>query len=53
VLLITFGFRSLIPELGKLHAALTVGCVCMTIAFTAWYFLTETYGKDLDYSEVL
>jgi putative MFS transporter len=53
VVLITYSFRSLIPAWGRLDSALIVGCVCMTVAFVAWYFLRETYGRDLNYTEVL
>lgn len=53
VLLITASFRGLLPEFGRLNSALIVGCGCMAIAFAAWYFLSETYGKDLDYLEQL
>ena len=51
LVLITASFRGLMPEFGRLNAALIVGCGCMVIAFAAWYFLSETYGKDLDYLE--
>lgn len=51
VVLITASFRYLIPEVGRLNAALFVGLGCMAIAFTAWYFLRETFGRELNYTE--
>ena len=37
--------------MGLQKAALIVGATVMAIAFVGWYFLHETYGKDLDYVE--
>ncbi|MBU3740767.1 MAG: MFS transporter [Candidatus Kapabacteria bacterium] len=37
--------------MGLQKAALVVGAVVMSLAFLGWYFLHETYGKELDYVE--
>lgn len=37
--------------MGLQKAALIVGAVVMTLALVGWYFMHETYGKDLDYVE--
>ena len=37
--------------MGLQKAALVVGAVVMSMALVGWYFLHETYGKDLDYVE--
>lgn len=36
---------------GLQTSALIVGAVVMALAFLGWYYLSETYGKDLDYVE--
>lgn len=38
--------------LGLQKAALIVGTIIMVLALVGWYFLHETYGKDLDYVEL-
>jgi MFS family permease len=38
--------------MGLQKAAIIVGAVVMTLALVGWYFLHETYGKDLDYVEL-
>ena len=37
--------------MGLQKAAMVVGAVVMSLALLGWYFLHETYGKDLDYVE--
>jgi len=37
--------------MGLQKAALIVGAIVMTLALVGWYFMHETYGKDLDYVE--
>lgn len=48
---ITLSFQALKPELGVINSVITVGAVCMVLAFVALYFLRETFGRDLDYFE--
>jgi MFS transporter, putative metabolite:H+ symporter len=36
---------------GLQTSALIVGAAVMALAFLGWYYLSETYGKDLDYVE--
>lgn len=51
VIPITLVFKSLIPSLGLIGSALTVGLVCLALAFWATYSVQETFGKELDYVE--
>jgi MFS family permease len=37
--------------LQKLNAALLTGIICCSVAFIASYYLDETFGKDLDFTE--
>ncbi|MBS1963181.1 MAG: MFS transporter [Bdellovibrionales bacterium] len=48
---LTLGFRALSPSLGLIPAAMTVGAVCLAIAFFALSRLDETFGRDLNYLE--
>lgn len=50
---ITLGFQYLKPSLGVLTSAMTVGAVCLLIAFIALWTLPDTYGKNLDYFETI
>ena len=50
---VTIALAFLREPLGLIAALLTVGIGVMALAFTALYFLPETYGKDLDYFETL
>lgn len=54
LVLVTLAFKNLVASWGfsVLNSALVVGLSCITIAFVALYNLKETFGKDLDYSEV-
>ncbi len=51
VIPITLAFNFLRAPMGIIYSTLTVGIVIFVIAFTALYFLRETYGVDLDYVE--
>lgn len=53
VVILTSSFHYLIPQMGTLDAALAVGMASMAIAFVAWYFLRETFARDLNYFEQL
>lgn len=35
----------------QVSSAIIVGCITLLLAFVGWFFLKETYGKDLDYVE--
>lgn len=48
---ITLVFQGLVPWLGLVGAALTLGLLCLAAAFAALYRLPETFGKDLDFVE--
>lgn len=50
---VTLSFEYLRHHMLTMNAVLTVGLVTSALAFTALYFLKETYGKDLDYYETL
>lgn len=50
---ITLGYKSLVPYLTPVYAALVVGSVCLLLAFTAIFRISETFGADLDYYETL
>ncbi len=50
---ITLSFQALRAPYGEIQAVLIVGIAVMLLAFTALYFLRETFGKDLDYYETL
>ena len=44
--------RALEGAHGPVQAALIVGAVSLALAFAATWVLGETFGKDLDYTEV-
>lgn len=48
---ITIAFNELRSQFTILQSAMIVGVVVMIIAFTALYFMEESYHKDLDYLE--
>lgn len=48
---LTLSFKALSESIGLLNAALTVGLVSFAIAYSALWFMDETFGKDLDYFE--
>ncbi|MCY7353024.1 MAG: MFS transporter [Cytophagaceae bacterium] len=51
VIPITVVFKGFIPSLGIIGSALTVGLVCLALAFLATWSVGESFGKDLDYLE--
>lgn len=51
VIPISLVFKSFIPSLGLIGSALTVGLVCLALAFLSNWSVEETFGKDLDYVE--
>jgi putative MFS transporter len=50
---ITSGFLALKPHLGLLPSAAVVGAVTLVVALVALTGLEETFGKDLDYLELV
>ncbi|MFT4032934.1 MAG: MFS transporter [Siphonobacter sp.] len=51
VIPISLIFKGLISNLGLIGSAMTVGLVCLALAFISNYSIDETFGKDLDYME--
>lgn len=51
LVLISLAYTSLQSAMSKLHSAQVVGAVIIIITLTALHYTTETYGKDLDYTE--
>lgn len=49
--LLTMSFKGLIPSLGVVGSAATVGGVCIAIAFVGLAMLPESFHNDLDYVE--
>jgi MFS family permease len=52
VIPLTLLFQALKPSLGIKYAAFSIGIVTIIIAIWATSKLEETYGKDLDYTEI-
>lgn len=50
---LTSVFHVLIASVGMVYSALIVGMVCIGLSFISLFLLKETYGKDLNYTEVL
>jgi MFS family permease len=50
---ITLAFKSLVPNLGIVHAAMLVGVVCISLAAIATLYIKESFSKDLNYFEEL
>lgn len=48
---ITLGFKSLVPALGIIHAALVVGIICVVLAVISTWYIQESFSKDLNYIE--
>ncbi|MFN9582702.1 MAG: MFS transporter [Bacteroidota bacterium] len=48
---ITLSFKSLVPALGIIHAALVVGSVCVLLAVVSTWYIQESFSKDLNYVE--
>lgn len=51
--LLLFFFNMLKPAVGIVNSGLIVGMSTLILAFLALYNLDETYGKDLDYVEIM
>jgi MFS family permease len=51
VIPITLLFEFLRGSFGMVYSALTVGIICLIIAFISLYHLKETFGRDLNYIE--
>lgn len=51
LVLISLLFVTLKPMYGITTSGLIVGAICTSIALIALYFMSETFGKDLDYIE--
>ncbi len=49
---ITLGFKALLPILGMMYAALTVGGICVALAIAGVLYVKETFSKDLNYYEL-
>jgi len=52
VIPLTFLFQALKPSMGIKYSAFAIGIVTIIIAIWATSKLEETYGKDLDYTEI-
>ena len=50
---ITLCYMALGKHYGSLHSALMIGGVCMALAIVGIFSLKDSYGKDLDYVEVV
>lgn len=51
--LLTSGFNALVPGWGLLAAAAILGVISMSLAVLGTLTISETFGKDLDYTESL
>lgn len=51
VVLVTLLFQAMKPALGLVQSALVVGLGCVAVAYVALHFLTESFGRDLDFVE--
>lgn len=49
---ITLSFKSLEVQFGNTNAALVIGAVCISLAFISLFFIPESFGKDLGFTEV-
>jgi MFS family permease len=49
---ITLSFKSLVPSLGIINAALVVGLVCVALAMLGTWYVKESFSKDLNYYEL-
>lgn len=49
--LIMGAFLALSPGTGSIHAAMITGLGVMALAFLSWWYLEESFHKDLDYTE--
>jgi hypothetical protein len=49
---ITLSFKTLVPSVGIIYAALIVGTVCIVLAFAGILYVQESFSKDLNYYEL-
>jgi putative MFS transporter len=49
---ITLGFKSLESGVGNTNSALIIGIICIALAMISLFFIPESFGKDLEYTEV-
>ncbi len=49
---ITLSFKALESSVGSISGAVIVGVVCIVLAFIAILNVDETFGKDLNYTEI-
>ncbi len=49
---ITLGFKALEPIIGNTSSALLIGVICISLGIISLRFIPETFGKDLNYTEV-
>jgi MFS transporter, putative metabolite:H+ symporter len=49
---ITLSFKALESSIGSISGAVIVGVVCVVLAFIAILNVDETFGKDLNYTEI-
>ena len=49
---ITLGFKALEPIIGNTSSALLIGVICISLGVISLRFIPETFGKDLNYTEV-
>lgn len=49
---ITLSFKSLLPMVGIVNAALIVGGVCILLAILGTWYVQESFSKDLNYFEL-
>lgn len=52
VIPIVLSFKALEPSFGNVQSAFIIGGVCMLISLISLFYLKESFGKDLDYSEI-
>ncbi len=48
---ITLSYKSLEATMGNINSALIVGIVCIGLAFVSLFFIPETFGKDMQFTE--
>jgi putative MFS transporter len=48
---ITLSYKSLEATMGNINSALIVGMVCIGLAFVSLFFIPETFGKDMQFTE--
>lgn len=51
VVLMYFGYEFLIPQLGVIYSAATIGLICFTVGIYCTSSISETHNRDLDFIE--